>query len=169
MKKHTTAAAPPAPAPEPTPEPAATSEAYLRLAADFENFRRRTRRDAAQQAAAEKEAFILELLPVLDSLDRACASGADTPPSALQQGVALTWQQLTDLLHRHGIDGFDAVGQPFDPVRHEAIAMGHDPQQPDQVVLEMTARGYQRGDVVLRPARVVVNEVAAAGESRHGG
>jgi molecular chaperone GrpE len=169
MKKHTTAAAQPAPAPEPAAEPAATPEAYLRLAADFENFRRRTRRDAAQQAAAEKEAFILDLLPVLDSLDRACASGADAPPSALQQGVALTWQQLTDLLHRHGVDSFEAVGQPFDPARHEAIATGHDPQQPDQVVLAMTARGYQRGDVVLRPARVVVNEVAAAGESHHGG
>ena len=131
----------------------ALREQYLRLAADFENFRKRTRRDAEQLAAAEKDAFILELLPVLDNLERALAA----EPS--HEGVAMALRQLRQLLGRHGIEAIEDVGRPFDPHRHEAVFLRHDPAQPDQVILEAAQRGYCRGDQLFRPAKVIVNDL----------
>ena len=133
-------------------ELAAQQDDYLRLAADFDNFRKRTRRDSEQQAAAEKESFIHDLLPVLDNLERALASAQSTASAQLQQGVKMTLQQLGQLLHRHGIEAVADLGRPFDPHRHEAVAMRHDPSQPDQIVLEVIQNGYCSGDKVFRPA-----------------
>jgi molecular chaperone GrpE len=137
---------------------AAQKEDYLSLAADFDNFRKRTRRDSEQQAAAEKESFIQDLLPILDNLERALACEGATSSAQLHQGVEMTLRQLGGLLHRHGVEPVEAVGQPFDPHRHEAVAMGHDPSQPDHCVLEVVQRGYCRGDKVFRPAKVIVND-----------
>ncbi|MEP6672449.1 MAG: nucleotide exchange factor GrpE [Chthoniobacter sp.] len=139
---------------------AAQKDDYFRLAADFDNFRKRTRRDSAQQAAAEKEAFIHDLLPILDNLDRALACEGATSSAQLHQGVEMTLKQVEGLLHRHGIESVKALGQPFDPHRHEAVAVGHDPRQPDHVVLEVVQRGYSRGDKMIRPAKVIVNDLA---------
>ena len=137
---------------------AAQKDDYLRLAADFDNFRKRTRRDSEQQAAAEKESFIRELLPILDNLERALASEQSASSEQLHQGVAMTLQQLAQLLHRHGIEAVEDVGQPFDPHRHEAVSLGHDRRQPDHTILEVVQRGYCRGDKVFRPAKVIVND-----------
>lgn len=126
---------------------------HLRLAADFENFRKRSRRDAEERAATEKEAFILELLPVLDNLERTLAAESS------HQGVEMVWRQLAQLLGHHGIEAVDEVGRPFDPQRHEAVLLRHDPAQPDQVLLEVLQRGYCNGDKVFRPAKVVVNSL----------
>ena len=131
---------------------------YLRLAADFDNFKKRTRRESEQQAAAQKEAFIDDLLPVLDNLERALASEKSTSSEALHQGVAMTLQQICQLLYRHGIEAVEDVGELFDPHRHEAIAVQHDPHQPDQTVLKVTQRGYSSGDKVFRVAKVIVND-----------
>ena len=67
-------------------------------------------------------------------------------------------RELGELLHRHGVEPVEAAGQPFDPHRQEAVAVGHDPSQPDHIVLEVVQRGYCRGDKVFRPARVIVND-----------
>lgn len=136
----------------PPADAAAQRDQYLRLAADFENFRKRSRRDSEQQAAAEKDAFIHELLSVLDNLERALAA----EPLAEGAGVAL--QQLGQLLHRHGIEPGNDLGRPFDPHRQEAVSVRHDPLQSDRVVLEVAQRGYCRGEQVFRPAKVIVNE-----------
>ena len=138
----------------------AQKDDYLRLAADFDNFKKRTRRDSAQQAVAEKEAFIGDLLPVLDNLERALASEESTASEHLQQGVTMTLQQLGQLLHRHGIEAMADVGSPFDPHRHEAVSVRHDTRQPDQIILEVIQRGYFRGDKVFRPAKVIVNDLS---------
>jgi molecular chaperone GrpE len=150
-------------------ELAAQKDNHLRLAADFDNFKKRTRRDSEQQAAAQKEAFIGELLPILDNLERALASEQSTDSAQLHQGVTMTLQQLGQLLHRHGIEAVEDIGQPFDPHRHEAIAVRHDPRQPDQIVLEVAQRGYCRGDQVFRPAKVIVNELSQLPGAHHAG
>jgi molecular chaperone GrpE len=137
---------------------AAQKDDNLRLAADFDNFRRRTRRDSEQQAAAEKVSFIQDLLPILDNLERALACEGATSSAQLHQGVEMTVKQLGGLLHRHGIESVEAVGQPFNPHWHEAVAVGHDPGQSDHIVLEVVQRGYRRGDKVFRPAKVIVND-----------
>lgn len=142
-------------------ELAAQKDDYLRLAADFDNFRKRTRRDSERQAAAEKESFIRDLLPVLDNLERAISS------EQFHQGVEMTLQQLGQLLQRHGIEAVEDVGRPFDPHRHEAVSLRHDRSQPDHIVLEVIQRGYCRGDKVFRPAKVIVNDLGySPGASR---
>ena len=142
---------------------------YLRLGADFDNFRKRTRRDSERQAAGEKESFILDLLPVLDNLDRALATGESTSYEQLQRGVEMTLQQLGALLNRHGIEAVVDMGCPFDPHRHEAVSVRHDSSQPDQVVVEVIQRGYCRGDHVFRPAKVIVNELSQSAGAPHAG
>ena len=138
-------------------ELAAERDRYLRLAADFDNFRRRTAREAERSAATQKEAFIRDLLPVIDNLERALGSDASTSPEQLRQGVQMTLQQLTQLLRLHGVEPEECLGRPFDPLYHEAVSVRHDPAQPDHVILETFQRGYRRGNEVFRPAKVVVN------------
>jgi molecular chaperone GrpE len=137
---------------------ASKNDEYLRLAADFDNFKKRTRRDSEQKAAAEKESFILDLLPVVDNLERALACKPSPSSQPLRQGVEMTLEQLNRLLQSNGIGNVEAVGRPFDPHRHEAVSMRHDPAQPDHVVLEVTQRGYCHGEKLFRPARVIVND-----------
>jgi molecular chaperone GrpE len=138
-------------------ELAGERDRYLRLAADFDNFRKRTAREAERSAAAQKEAFIRDLLPVIDNLERALASDVSTSPEQLRRGVQMTLQQLTQLLRLHGVEPEESVGRPFDPRYHEAVSVRHDPSQPDHVILETFQRGYRRGNEVFRPAKVVVN------------
>jgi len=132
-------------------ELAQQKDVHLRLAADFES-----------RAAAQKESFIAELLPVIDNLERALAAGASAGSEQFRQGVEMTLQQLRLLLGRHGIVSDEIVGQPFDPHQHEAISQRHDPAQADHTILDMFQRGYRRGAKVLRPAKVVVNDLTSA-------
>src|SRR5437016_2173931 len=140
--------------------PPGTVHLQICLAADFDNFRKRTAQDAERRAAAKKEAFIRELLPVIDNLERALASDASTAPEHLRQGVRMTLHQLYQLLSRQGIEPEESLGRTFDPHRHEAIASRHDSSQPDHIVLETFLRGYRRGDEVFRPAKVIVNDLS---------
>jgi molecular chaperone GrpE len=145
---------------------AGQKDQYLRLAADFDNFRKRITRETERNAAAQKEAFIRELLPVIDNLERALASDASTSPEQLREGVQMTLQQLMQLLLRHGVEPEESLGRPFDPRYHEAVSVRHDPSQPDHVVLETFQRGYRRGNEVFRPAKVVVNDLTPAESPR---
>lgn len=131
----------------------------LRLAADFENFKRRTRQDGEVRAAAQKASFIEELLPVIDNLERALASGAAPGSPQIHQGVAMTLRQLRLLLQQHGIVTDEIVGQQFDPRLHDAVSQRHDPAQADHAILEVFQRGYRQGEKILRPAKVVVNDL----------
>ena len=141
---------------------------HLRLAADFENFKRRTRQEAEARAVAQKESFMVELLPVLDNLERALAAGAARDSAQFHHGVEMTLKQLQQLLRQHGVESEEIVGKPFDPHRHEALSQGHDPDQPDHTILELVQRGYRRGAKIIRPAKVVVNDLTAAKPPRHG-
>ena len=145
----------------------AQKDAYLRLAADFDNFRKRTRRDSERQDAAGKEAVIADLLPALDNLERALASEQSTASAQFRQGVTMTLEQLGQLLHRHGVEAVEDVGQQFDPHRHEAISVRNDPNKPDHSVLEVTQRGYCCGERVFRPALVIVNDLSYFPEGSH--
>jgi molecular chaperone GrpE len=141
---------------------------HLRLAADFENFKKRSRQESEARALAQKESFIVELLPVVDNLERALAAGASKDSAQFHQGVKMTLKQLQDLLGQHGVESDDITGKPFDPHRHEALSQGHDPALPNHAVLEVVQRGYRRGAKILRPAKVVVNDLTASQPARHG-
>jgi molecular chaperone GrpE len=148
-------------------ELAAEKDLHLHLAADFENFKRRSRAETDERAAAQKDSFIQELLPIIDNLERALSSGGSAGSQQLHQGVAMMSQQLRLLLAKHGIETAEIVGQRFDPNHHEAIAQRHDPDQPDHVILEVAQRGYRRGAEVFRPAKVVVNDLTLPKQAGH--
>jgi molecular chaperone GrpE len=133
---------------------------YLRLAADFDNFRKRTSQETARRAASQKEALIHELLPVIDNLERGLAVGPDTSFEQLLEGVGMTLQQFKHILRQNDVEAEECQGMPFDPLRHEAIGSRHDPSKPDNIVLETAQRGYRRGKEILRPARVIVNDLS---------
>jgi molecular chaperone GrpE len=141
-------------------ELARQKDIYLRLAADFDNFRKRTSQDIDRRSAAQKDALIRELLPIVDNLERALAGGnVSASHEKLCQGVEMTLHQLRQVLHRHGVEAEDSFGRPFDPHRHEAVRTRRDESRPDNVVLEVFEPGYHRGQEVLRPAKVVVNDL----------
>ncbi|HEV2691741.1 MAG TPA: nucleotide exchange factor GrpE [Verrucomicrobiae bacterium] len=141
---------------------------HLRLAADFENFKRRSRQESEVRATAQKESFIVELLPVMDNLERALAAGASRDSTLFHQGVEMTLKQLQQLLRQHGVESQEIVGQPFDPHRHEALSQAHDPALPDHAILEVVQRGYWKGTKIIRPAKVIVNDLTASKPDRHG-
>jgi molecular chaperone GrpE len=132
---------------------------YLRLAADFDNFRRRTNQETDRRALAHKEAFIEEILPVIDNLDRALTVDANASFQQLRRGVEMIRRQLRKLLHEHGVDSEESLGEPFDPLRHEAIGSRRDPSKPDHTVLETAQPGFRRGKEIFRPAKVIVNDL----------
>jgi molecular chaperone GrpE len=140
-------------------ELAEQKDLYLRQAADFDNFKRRSREESAARAAAQKESFMKELLPVIDNLERALASGAVADVSPLHEGVKMTLQQLHLLLRQHGVEPEESLGQVFDAHRHEAISQNHDPAQPAHSILKVFQRGYRKSGQVFRPAKVIVNKV----------
>jgi molecular chaperone GrpE len=132
---------------------------YLALAqrsqADFENFRKRVKKEAA--AAQERGACALakELLPALDNLDRALDSADAEDP--LLQGVRLVRAELAAALARVGIESFSPAGEAFDPALHEAVATAPAPEgQPSGTVIEVYQAGYRLRESIIRPARVVV-------------
>ena len=149
-------------------ELAERKDVYLRLAADFDNYKRRSRQEAEARAAAQKEGFIFELLPVVDNLERALASGASRDTAQFHQGVAMTLKQLQQLLRQHGVESDEILGQAFDAHRHEALSQGHDPAQPDHVVLSVLQRGYRQGEKVMRPAKVTINDLTTPHHDRDG-
>ena len=141
---------------------------HLRLAADFDNFKKRSRQESEARAVAQKESFMVELLPVIDNLERALAAGASRDSAQFHQGVEMTLKQLQQLLRQHGVESEEIVGKPFDPHLHEALSRGHDPAQPDHAILEVVQRGYRRGAKVVRPAKTIVNDLTASKPARHG-
>jgi len=127
----------------------------LRLQADFENYRRRTQREKEELWKYASEQLIVSLLPVLDNLERALAA-RDDDPARVVEGVELIYRQLQDVLTREGLSYISAVGEEFDPVRHEAMMQQDTDEYPDNTVLEELQKGYVLKDKVIRPTMVMV-------------
>jgi molecular chaperone GrpE len=126
-----------------------------RLAAEFDNFRKRSAREAAATIERANERLVKELLPVLDDLGRALEAAEEHEGAKLEEGVRLVHRSLADLLAKEGLAEIDTEGQ-FDPHVHEALlSQPSDAAEGD--VIEVVQKGYTLGDKVLRPARVVVS------------
>ncbi|MEE9184353.1 MAG: nucleotide exchange factor GrpE [Acidimicrobiia bacterium] len=137
-----------------------------RVAADFENFRKRSERDLLDNAARASQRVVENLLPVLDSFDLAVAQAPATDNEAtLFKGVLGTRQQLMDTLAKEGLEPIPSVGELFDPEVHEAARVVED-AEPLVVVAEMR-RGYRLGGRVIRAALVVVGGGSAESEAEN--
>jgi molecular chaperone GrpE len=129
----------------------------LRALAETDNVRRRAQRDREEHLKYANESLIRDLLPVLDNLDRALTAGRGTAGAAtVVEGVELIQRELLRVLEKNGLTRFSAVGQPFDPTRHEAIARIVSAEQPANTVVAETALGYMLHGRLLRPAMVAV-------------
>jgi len=128
-----------------------------RTRADFENYQKRARRARDEERRYQHGPFALDLLPVLDDLERATAAAdraGDTGP--LAQGVGLVRTMFLDVLRRHGIAPVKALGQKFDPNLHHALATRVAPGVPANTVVEVVKEGYRIRERLLRPAEVIV-------------
>ena len=140
-----------------TREAAEARDRYVRTLAEFDNYRRRTGREREEWRRQAQEELLREVLPVLDNFDRALAA----PPTAgtdqaFRTGVELIHRNFLAALERLGVRPFVAVGEPFDPTRHEAVGRAERRDVADQTVVSEALRGYLLQDRVLRPAQVVV-------------
>lgn len=125
-----------------------------RLAADFDNYRKRVARDQAALVERAHEKLMRELLPVLDDLERALDAASRHEGAQLEDGVRLVHRSLRDLLEREGLAEIATEGQ-FDPHVHEALAT-QPSEQDEGTVVDVFQKGYRLGERVLRPARVTV-------------
>ena len=128
-----------------------------RLAADFDNYRKRVARDQAQLVARAHEGLVRELLPVLDDLERALGAAEVHDEATVVEGVRLVHRALAEQLAREGLEEIAADGA-FDPHIHEALLSQPGEGAEPGAVLQVVQKGYRLGDRVLRPARVVVAE-----------
>ena len=125
-----------------------------RLAADFENYRKRVARDQESLVARAHERLVKELLPVLDDLERALAAAEEHEEATLEEGVRLVHRELAAALQREGLAEIETNGH-FDPHVHEAL-LAQPSEAEEGSVIQVVQKGYRLGDHVLRPARVVV-------------
>jgi len=126
-----------------------------RVAADFDNYKKRVARDQESLVARAHERLVRELLPVLDNLERALKAATEHDEASLEEGVRLVHRALRDALGREGLMEIDAGGV-FDPHVHEAL-LTQPSAEPEGTVLEVIEKGYRVGERVVRPARVVVS------------
>ncbi len=138
-------------------EAEANHDRALRAAAELENFKKRTQREREEYIRFANESLLREILPVLDNFDRALeAARAGSEAQGVVAGVELIQRELLKVLEKFGVTPYNALGQPFDPERHEAVRRVVRPDAPDMTVVEETQRGYLLNGRVLRPAMVVV-------------
>jgi molecular chaperone GrpE len=148
-----------APAADGAAEP---DERYLRLAADFENFRRRKNQEVADRSRYASEDAARALLPVLDNLRRAVAHAADDGTAErFVSGLELVVREFEAALEKLGVEPIEAVGQPFDPSLHEAIGGEESADVDIDTVVDEVQRGYRLHDRLLRPSLVRIAHPSA--------
>jgi molecular chaperone GrpE len=126
-----------------------------RVAAEFDNYRKRIERDQAENVVRASQRLVELLLPALDSFDAAIATDARTESEAkMLEGMTGTRSQLTVALAHEGVEPIDAVGHPFDPALHEAVSVI--PGEGEQIVQQELRRGYTMRGRVIRPSLVIV-------------
>ena len=128
---------------------------YLRLQADFENFRRRTRQEKEELAAVVTQNLLKDMLPFLDNFERALAAeGSDE--GGLRAGVEMMYKQMVEALKKEGLEYIETKGKPFDPNFHQAVMRVEDAEKEDGTIVAELQKGYMVKGRVIRPSMVQV-------------
>lgn len=135
-------------------------EKLLRVMAEMENLRRRTRMDVENAHKFALEKFVNALLPVVDSLEMGieAASKEGATVETLREGMEMTLKMLIDVLAEFGVERIDPKGEAFDPQKHEAMTMVPSAEHAPNTVMDVIQKGYSLNDRLVRPARVVVSK-----------
>lgn len=145
----------------------ALNDKYIRLAAEFDNYKRLSQRDQRDQIRFGNEQLLKELLPVVDNMERAInAARTNGGDAALIQGVELTLKQLSGALAKFGVQAIETAGQEFDPSAHQAVSYGPSDNVPANKVLDEFQKGYRLHDRILRAAMVSVSSGPTQGNER---
>jgi molecular chaperone GrpE len=145
-------------------EIARLKEAWLRAVADFDNFRKRTRREVDDARRSGKEDVVRALLPVFDNLERALQSAQrSSDVKAMADGLSMVQRQFIDAIGREGIARVPTIGQPFDPSVHEAIQQVETGEHAPGTIIAEVQPGYRQGERLLRAAMVVVARAKSPG------
>jgi molecular chaperone GrpE len=131
------------------------SDRMLRLQADFDNFRRRTKQEKEEISVVVVQRLIGELLPVVDNMERALASDHGDG-AALKAGIEMVYKQLMDTLAKNGMEVIKAAGEKFDPNFHQAVMREQSADAEEDTILDELQRGYLVGGKVIRPSMVKV-------------
>lgn len=130
----------------------------LRVHADYDNFRRRTREEKERDAKYRSQNLVEEILPVLDNFERALnVETTNDESKSILQGMDMIYRQLLDALKKEGVSVIDAVGKPFDPNYHQAVMQVNEEGYESNTVVEELQKGYMLKDRVIRPSMVKVN------------
>lgn len=143
-----------APARDYEAELAAEKDKYLRLAAEYDNYRRRSQKEREALYTDVKAQTVTELLPVYDNLARALALGSSD--EAFLKGIQMTMNQLESIFTKLGVAAIPAVGEAFDPEKHNAVRHIDDENVGENIIVEEFQKGFTLGDKVIRFAMVVV-------------
>ncbi len=137
---------------------------YIRLYADFENFKKRAQREREDARRAAVEGVVSRLLPVVDNFDMAMAAAQQpgTTTETLMAGVGMIQSQMRGILEEFGVEEIVAVGLPFDPSLHEAVSQAEVADVPEGQVVQQVRKGYRCRDRLLRPATVIVSRAPAS-------
>jgi molecular chaperone GrpE len=136
----------------------ANYDRFVRATADLENYKKRTSREMSDLRKFANENILKEMLSVVDNLQRAIESGAQNEgdKKKLLEGVEITLKDVLRILERYGVNGFESIGEDFDPAFHQAMMQEQTDKYPDNTVLNEIQKGYTIHDRLLRPAMVVV-------------
>lgn len=137
-------------------EVAEWKDKYLRLHAEWDTYRRRTKEQQAAEKARATEKLVESLIPVIDDFERTIAYAQEKGEAGLLGGVEAVHTKLLDTLKRDGVQVIDPAGEAFDALEAQAVATVDDPSVPDETVAEVYQKGYRMGEKVLRPATVTV-------------
>ncbi len=142
-----------------TTEVEAERDKRLRLAAEYDNYRRRTASEYRHLADTAGERILLKLLPVLDDFDRMMAH-ADADPVAMRQGSEMIFRKLQSLFDSEGLVAIPSVGKTFDSLLHEAVAQVQVPNSENGTIIAEVERGYRLRDKIIRHSKVIVSQAA---------
>ena len=134
----------------------ALQDRLLRTAAEFDNYRKRVDRERRDQSESAAAGMLVEILPVVDNLERALQAPSGPEAAGYRAGVELIHRQLVDLLRKRGVTPIEALGADFDPRFHQAVSQETSDAHRDGEVMQEMQRGYMLGDRLLRPAMVKV-------------
>ncbi|QUR95412.1 nucleotide exchange factor GrpE [Macrococcoides canis] len=136
-----------------------SEEKYLRLYAEFENYKKRTRQELDTERTYRAQSVLRDILPAIDNIERALAQQGESDEfKSLHKGVEMVYESLLHSLKENGLEVIEALDQPFDPNLHQAVMQDSDPSKESGIILEELQKGYKLKERVLRPSMVKVNE-----------
>jgi len=149
---------------EPDPLAAAQAETaeirdrFIRLQAEWDNYRKRTAAEREQERRRAAEGVMERLLPIIDDLERAIEHSDTSNAESLKGGIVAVYNKLNDALAKEGLKALNPTGEPFDALKHQAVGKQNDASVFDETVVQVLQKGYEIGGRVLRTAMVVVSE-----------